>query len=178
MVGTVEPRKGHRQTLAAFERLWSEGVEASLVICGKQGWMMDDFAEKVTAHEQTGRLLFWYPHVSDQHLQRLYQSCTALLMASEGEGFGLPIIEAARHGLPVIARDLKVFREVAGSHAAYFWGLTAEELSASLLHWLNLQKAGQVPASRQIPIVTWKESAREVLSLLISGSKPGIKNHS
>ena len=38
MVGTIEPRKGHQQTLAAFETLWAQGVRANLVIVGKQGW--------------------------------------------------------------------------------------------------------------------------------------------
>ena len=38
MVGTVEPRKGHLQTLAAFERLWAAGVDVNLVIVGAEGW--------------------------------------------------------------------------------------------------------------------------------------------
>ena len=35
-VGTLEPRKGHAQALAAFEQLWSEGSEAELVIVGSR----------------------------------------------------------------------------------------------------------------------------------------------
>lgn len=38
MVGTIEPRKGHLQAVAAFERLWNEGLEANLVIVGPEGW--------------------------------------------------------------------------------------------------------------------------------------------
>ena len=44
------------------------------------------------------------------------------LVASEGEGFGLPLIEAARHKPPIIARDIAVFREVANGHVLYFAG--------------------------------------------------------
>ena len=38
MVGTIEPRKGHRVALAAFERLWREGASARFVIVGRRGW--------------------------------------------------------------------------------------------------------------------------------------------
>jgi glycosyltransferase involved in cell wall biosynthesis len=38
MVGTIEPRKGHLQTLAAFEQLWASGADVNLVIVGKEGW--------------------------------------------------------------------------------------------------------------------------------------------
>ena len=47
MVGTVEPRKGHRQALAAMELLWTDDVDANLVIIGKKGWMMDDLVERI-----------------------------------------------------------------------------------------------------------------------------------
>ena len=50
MVGTVEPRKGHAQALSAFERLWAAGVDASLVIVGKEGWDVGRLAARVRAH--------------------------------------------------------------------------------------------------------------------------------
>ncbi|HWJ96329.1 MAG TPA: glycosyltransferase, partial [Telluria sp.] len=92
MVGTVEPRKGHTQSLAAFELLWEQGVDVNLVIVGKQGWMMDALAERMAGHPEKGRRLFWLAGISDEMLLRLYASSTALLSPSEGEGFGLPLI--------------------------------------------------------------------------------------
>ena len=41
MVGTIEPRKGHSQSLDAFELLWSKGAPQRLVIVGKPGWMTE-----------------------------------------------------------------------------------------------------------------------------------------
>jgi glycosyltransferase involved in cell wall biosynthesis len=122
MVGTVEPGKGHRQALAAMEGLWTEGVDAHLVIIGKQGRMIDDLAERIQRHPERDNRLFWVQEISEGMLEETYRSGSALLAASEGEGFGLTLIEAARHGLPIIARDIPVFREVAGEHAYYFRG--------------------------------------------------------
>ncbi|HZX27836.1 MAG TPA: glycosyltransferase, partial [Telluria sp.] len=71
MVGTVEPRKGHAQALAAFEQLWKDGVDANLVIVGKQGWMVDKLCEKLASHPERDRRLFWLAGVSDEMLLKL-----------------------------------------------------------------------------------------------------------
>ena len=126
MVGTVEPRKGHAQTLAAFERLWADGVDVGLAIVGGEGWHTESLMGRLRTHSERGRRLIWLARASDEMLLRLYDSAVALIAASEGEGFGLPLVEAAQHGLPIIARDLPVFMEVAGEHAFYFSGMAPE----------------------------------------------------
>jgi glycosyltransferase involved in cell wall biosynthesis len=163
MVGTVEPRKGHTQALAAFEQLWADGVDANLVIVGKQGWMVEKVAERMAAHPEKDKRLFWLPGVSDEMLLKLYASSAALLSPSEGEGFGLPLIEAAQHNIPVIARNLPVFREVAGEHALYFEGREPQDLAATVTRWLALDAEGKAPQSTGMPWLTWDESARQVL---------------
>ncbi|MFT4268718.1 MAG: glycosyltransferase family 1 protein, partial [Xenophilus sp.] len=120
MVGTVEPRKGYAQALAAFERLWKEGLAVNLVIVGKPGWLVNALIKRLRAHPQLGKRLFWLEGISDEYLDQIYSACCCLLAASRGEGFGLPLIEAASKHLPILARDLPVFREVAQGHAQYF----------------------------------------------------------
>jgi glycosyltransferase involved in cell wall biosynthesis len=61
-----------------------------------------------------------------------------LLGVSLDEGFDLPLIEAAKHALPILARDIPVFREIAGDHAAWFSGTTAEDLASALESWIEL----------------------------------------
>ena len=119
MVGTVEPRKAHRQTVRAFELLWDAGVDVNLVIVGKMGWGMESFDDELLHHPRAGEKLLWLQGISDEFLERIYASSKALIAASEGEGFGLPLIEAAQHGLKLIIRDIPVFREVAGENAHY-----------------------------------------------------------
>lgn len=163
MVGTLEPRKGHAQALDAFELLWAEGSDANLVIVGKNGWMVDALAKRLRAHPENGKRLFWVEGADDALLLQIYGAASALLAASEAEGFGLPLIEAAQRGLPIIARDLPVFAEVAGEHAFYFSGKTAQALAGRVSEWLALHAAGKSPQSSAMPWLTWAESARQLL---------------
>ena len=168
MVGTLEPRKGQAQAVKAFEALWADGHAANLVIVGKPGWLVDDLIERIRSHPENGAKLFWLDGASDECLDDLYGRATCLLAASEGEGFGLPLIEVARRGLPIICRDLPVFREVAGKAAHYFTGLGGIELSISIALWLNLYAEGSAPDSSNLGWLTWEQSASqlsEVLSL-------------
>jgi glycosyltransferase involved in cell wall biosynthesis len=166
MVGTVEPRKGHTQALAAFELLWEQGADINLVIVGKQGWMMEKLVERMASHPEKDTRLFWLPGVSDEMLLKLYASSAALLAPSEGEGFGLPLIEAAQHHIPIIARNLPVFREVAGEHAYYFDGKEPAALAATVADWLVLHREGKAPPSDGMPWLTWSDSARQVLAAI------------
>jgi glycosyltransferase involved in cell wall biosynthesis len=167
MVGTVEPRKGHEQALAACELLWSRGVAVNLVIVGKPGWLVERLIRKIEKHPRLDENLFWLPGASDDMLTRLYESCAALLAASKGEGFGLPLIEAARHGLPIVARDLPVFREVGGQHAFYFDGADAAALAAAIGDWLALHAGGQAPPSRGMPWLNWAQSTQQLLTAVL-----------
>lgn len=166
MVGTVEPRKGHAQALAAFEQLWGQGVEANLLVIGKRGWLVDDLLERLANHSQCGHQLFWFSKADDDLLLEAYRCASALLMASEGEGFGLPLIEAANFGIPLIARDLPVFREIAGEHAHYFSGYEAGDLADALRAWLSLNERGDAPQSRMMPRQTWNDTARQLVELV------------
>lgn len=177
MVGTVEPRKGHLQTLRAFDRLWEAGVDVNLIVVGKEGWNglepnqrrpVAELANELRQHPQTGNRLHWLDDVSDEFLQQLYSGGTALIAASEGEGFGLPLIEASRHRLPIIARDLPVFREVVGRHAFYFEGDDQGALADCVQRWLELYESGDFPRSEAISWLTWEESTRQLMERILA----------
>ncbi len=98
MVGTIEPRKGHAMVLSAFETLWAEGHDVNLVIVGRKGWLVDALCSRLAGHARLGRRLFWFESASDEYLDAIYANSSCLMAASEGEGFGLPLIEAAQRG--------------------------------------------------------------------------------
>ncbi len=167
MVGTVEPRKGHQLALAATEKLWGAGIDLNLVIVGKPGWNVEAVSKKLRSHRENGRRLFWLSDTSDETLARLYQTSSALLAASEGEGFGIPLIEAARHKLPIIARDIPVFREVAGDCAFYFGTGSPDSLATDLRRWLDLHCKSIAPSSEGLRFLTWKESAEQLKDIVL-----------
>ena len=166
MVGTVEPRKGHLLVLKAFELLWMTGNKVNLVIVGKNGWMIENVADRMKRHNKLNPWFYWYQGISDEALLRLYDTADGVIMASEGEGFGLPLIEAAQHGCPILARDLPVFREVAGKHATYFTGNSPLQLAQALRVWIKALKNGSAPQSSVMSWSTWKDCTTEIVHLL------------
>jgi glycosyltransferase involved in cell wall biosynthesis len=166
MVGTLEPRKGHSEILDAFESLWLGGSDINLILVGKRGWMVDSLADRLSTHRELGHRLFWLEGISDEYLGQLYGLSSCLIAASYGEGFGLPLIEAAQHGLPIIARDIPVFREVAGDHAFYFASHKASDLALGIQEWLQLYVTDRHPKSDHLPWLTWNQSAAKLLDII------------
>lgn len=164
-VGTLEPRKAHHITLDAFESLWSQGVDVNLVLVGKHGWLVDELVSRLENHPEKGSRLIWLHGVSDEYLANIYEAATCLITSSVGEGFGLPLIEAAQHHKPIIARDLPVFREVAGDYATYFMG-DGQALAVAVQSWLKANKEGLVPDISNMPWLTWEQSANQLKKVI------------
>jgi glycosyltransferase involved in cell wall biosynthesis len=164
MVGTVEPRKGHAFALDAFERFWANGGVANLVIVGKLGWMMEALGERMRAKASADARFTWIEHASDEYLEQLYDVSRALIAASEGEGFGLPLVEAARRGLPVIARDIPVFREVTEGFADYFDGSDINSLVDVVR--TNSASKKNVHAREPSSSLSWKATTAQLCQLL------------
>ena len=171
MVGTVEPRKGHVQAFDAFEKLLASGIDVNFAMVGKAGWRLNGFDDALRRHPEANKRFFWLEGISDEYLEKVYEVSSCLLIASKGEGFGLPLIEAAQKGLPVIARDIPVFREVAGDHAFYFDGDEADTLAQAIRSWLDLRAEGKAPLSVGMPWLTWRQSAEQIVGIVL-GSRP------
>lgn len=176
MVGTLEPRKGHEQVLAAFETLWDNGVDANLVIVGKVGWMVDGLVKKIERHPERGGRLLWLGAISDEYLSEIYLNGTALIAASHGEGFGLPLIEASQYNLPIIARDIAVFREVAGESAYYFSARDGSGLAQEIVAWIELWKMRRAPISTNLQWLTWRHSTDQLVTCLLGDDPAGHRS--
>jgi glycosyltransferase involved in cell wall biosynthesis len=176
MVATIEPRKGHIQTIQSFEELWKT-EDINLVIVGKEGWKgledekrrtIPQIINKIKSHKELNKRLFWLENISDEFLEEIYKISTALIAPSQAEGFGLPLIEAAQSNIPIIARDIPVFREVAKEFAYYFEDTNeANVLSKAIKNWLELYKADKHAKSHNIPWLTWQESTKILLDKIL-----------
>ncbi len=165
MVGTLEPRKGHAVVLDAFESLWAADVDVNLVIVGKVGWMVDDLLSRLRGHAEAGQRLIVLEAITDEYLSSVYEFSSCLIAASFGEGFGLPLIEADFHNMPVIARDIPVFREVGGANTTYFSG-GAADLSHAIRRWLHYGPHRRSAAVTSAPTTSWADSTRQLLAHL------------
>lgn len=139
------------------------GGDANLVMVGKLGWKTEVLAGKILNHPEFGKKLFWLDGISDEYLNEVYNASSCLIAASYGEGFGLPLVEASAHGIPIIARDIPVFREVAGDGAFFFKGYSAGDLMNAIQEWQKLSEAKKAPISSSIKKLSWSESAKNLL---------------
>ena len=168
VVGTIEPRKGVDAVLDAAEALWAEGDDVDFVFVGRQGWAGSSTLLRLRAHAESSSPLTWLSNATDLDLQWEYLNADLLVMASRGEGFGLPIVEAVAHGVPVLARDLPVFREILGPDGDYF--TLDGELPAAILERLS---SPLPPTFVQDRLVTWSDTAQDLIGALTLPRRDG-----
>lgn len=168
MVGTVEPRKGHKTVLEALERLQSK-KDVRLLLLGRNGWKNDAVLEIMQRMQKQGKKVLWLQDASDAEVSWAYQNTSALIAASKDEGFGLPLIEAAYYGLPILCSDIPIFREVTEGNATYFQAMDEQALSETMKRWLEEERH---PDSGEIRIYSWADSAAELWQILDGKAEP------
>jgi glycosyltransferase involved in cell wall biosynthesis len=162
-VGTLEPRKNQTVLLDAFEHLWERGVTADLCIVGRRGWKVDKLESRLLNHPQFGQKLHWLADASDADLVYAYGNATAVICPSIAEGFGLPVVEAARMGRPVICSDIAVFREIGSNGVLYFPPNEPKSLSSLIERWL----AGERPEDpSSISQSSWGDAVARIYRVL------------
>lgn len=125
-VGTIEPRKGLPRLLEAYGRLRAADADVPrLVLVGPQGW-----GEALALDRLPRGSVVLTGFLEDDALRRAVAGARALVFPSLYEGFGLPPLEALACGVPVVATDLPVTREVLGSQARFV--TSDDDLAAAL----------------------------------------------
>ena len=133
-VGTLEPIKNYETLIRAFSLLRTESMfpDLSLVIVGPKGWHSEDtFALVREAGLEERVVLTGY--VSDEVLSELYCLAELFVTVSLYEGFGLPVLEALYHGLPVIVSDRSSLPEIVGSSGILVNPTDTEEIAKKIL---------------------------------------------
>lgn len=159
MVGTIEPRKNHAFVLDAFERFWASGGTAALVVIGRRGWQCEATLRRFAALAAAGKPFIHIGDATDADLQHAYRHARCLIFPSVAEGFGLPIVEALAQGLPAIASDIPVHREVGGDLATYIPLGDPDHLAGLLRSIEDGSTVLTAPAPGSVHLPTWAESA-------------------
>ncbi len=168
-VATLEPRKNLVTLLRAFASLPRSLRENwPLVVVGRTGWKTSSIfaAAAPLVSEGAVRLLGYVP---DVELPWLYAGATVFLFPSVYEGFGIPMAEAMASGIPVVASDIPVAREVAADAAFFVKPLDVDGWAQAIVEIIHderrrnmLREAGR----RRAGEFTFEESARRLLAVI------------
>lgn len=121
MLGTIEPRKNHLLLLHLWRQMIREAAHPlpTLVLIGQRGWECEQVMDLLDRCPGLNAKVVERDDCDDGELSTWLHHARALLFPSFIEGYGMPLVEALAHGVPVIASDLPVFREVAGDVPDY-----------------------------------------------------------
>lgn len=115
-VGSGIPRKRVDVLFEVFAALRRQHPELRLV---QQGAALNEAQRAQVERLGIGEALLQPPKLDRATLAGLYRGARMVLVTSEAEGFGLPVIEALACGAPVVASDIPVLREVGGDVVTY-----------------------------------------------------------
>lgn len=166
VVSTFEPRKNHRTVLDAFEKLWANGSDESLLLAGRVGWGVDDVLERCKRLKNAGYPLKYFHDLTDSEIDFCYRQCSAVIYPSEVEGFGLPIVEGLWHRKPTIVSDTAIHREVGRDDCLYFPTLNSDQLAATLAQVDS--DPDRFVADGYFRLTSWQESCSELLGVLVN----------
>lgn len=156
-VGNRMPHKNFSGLLAALASL-PPASRPVTVIAGSR--LPDPLADDVVRRGLEGDVILpgW---VSDAQLEALFQAADLYVCPSLVEGFGLPVVDALRRSVPVLANDVPVLREVGGDAARYADATDATAFGAAIAAALTsppdaaAREAARAWASR----FTWDDAA-------------------
>lgn len=117
-VGSLHPRKNIARLLQAFDRFAEERPEACLVIVGESFWWDERMKAAWKGLRHAERVIFT-GRLGQEELHQVLADALALAFVSYFEGFGIPVAEAMKCGVPVIAANATSLPEVAGDAAIY-----------------------------------------------------------
>ena len=103
--------------------------------------------------------------LDDADIEGLYACSAALVFPSLAEGFGFPVLEAMRHGLPVACADRTSLPEIAGGAARLFDPESVEAIAAAVREVLVDPEPFAEAGRRRAAGFSWERAARETLAV-------------
>lgn len=113
-VGTIQPRKNLVALIEAFALIAKDLPGIKLVIAGAVGWSCEEVLRAPSRCGIQEKVVFT-GRVGELELSQLYQGAALYVQPSITEGFGLPVLEAMAHKVPVVSSDGGALKEVVGS---------------------------------------------------------------
>lgn len=175
-VGTLQPRKNLVRVIEAYHRLLQrQPLPWDLVLAGADGWESSALHQLVADLKLTNRVHF-PGYVADEALPALYYGARLFCFPSLFEGFGLPVLEAQAHGVPVMSANNSALPEIAGD-AALLVDPTDVDAIADAMYQLSQDEALRqrliAAGYENVKRFSWEKAAQETLAVLLRVARSG-----
>lgn len=170
-VGTIEPRKNIINLVQAFDKFMNANFkrhrDLQLVIAGGKGWKHEDIFRAIARAKWSSNIRV-PGYITHEEKIALLEDSLFFVFPSLWEGFGLPVLEAASMGVPVLTSKVSSLPEVGGPGAHYVnpesvrsiqTGITTMVRSASKRQ--SLAKKGKEHAKQ----FTWARCAKDTAAV-------------
>ncbi len=169
-LGTLEPRKNLGLLVEAYVQLPQNLRDAySLVLAGKWGWKFESLKELVEKRQSEGFDIITTDYVDHDDNSTIYRNASAYAITTRYEGFGMPLLEALHCGIPAVAVDIPVLREVGGD--ACLW---VESTPIAVAEGLTRVLSDQTLATQLVnkgPLqslrFSWEKTAEQLLQRMV-----------
>lgn len=188
-VGTLQPRKNIGRLIEAFSRIKNptegearhgrqeSGIkDLQLVVIGKRGWLYEEILDAPKKFGVEDKVKF-LEGINDEELAVFYKHALCYVLPSLYEGFGLPVVEAMKHGCPVITSNISSLPEAGGDAALYVDPEDVDDIAEKIVQLVkdkDLRKDLAEKGKKQAAKFSWEKTAKETLKVLVdvaAGSK-------
>jgi glycosyltransferase involved in cell wall biosynthesis len=163
-VGRHLPHKNLGRLIDSHQKLLTQHPDLILAIVGKK----DATSETLISNIKSKESVVFTGFVSDAELRWLYEHTACYVFPSLSEGFGLPGLEAMKHGAPVASSSSTCLPEVYGDAAIYFDPYDTEDITDKIDSVLSNAKAGDVLRNKgyaQAAKYSWRRMAEQTLAV-------------
>ena len=108
-------------------------------MCTNQGRNFDKIKKLIIDNPYSNNIKL-HKNKNDEFVKKLYQSTELFVMPSIYEGFGIPILEAARYQKPILLSNIKVFKEITLNKSIYFNPHDISDISRKIVYVLQNYK--------------------------------------
>ncbi len=159
-VGAIQERKNVARLVKAFD---AAPADWHLVLAGSAGFGASAILHEIECSPNSSRILVT-GYISNDEMARYYSRASIFAFPSLDEGFGMPVLEAMRAGVAVVAADRSAIPEVCGGAALLIDALNGDSLSSALqllcrdeTKRLDLEHLGKKRAAE----FTWERAASQ-----------------
>jgi len=169
-IGERRPHKNLENLIKAFALFKNNNSsDIKLVLVGKD---YKDYSDKLISlinRLDLEKEVFILNSVDDEKLYCYYCYADALILISFYEGFGLPLVEAMKLGIPIIASDIPIMQEIVGGGALLVDPKDVNDIANKMKILINSKELKKELVNRgsvRSRVFSWGKSACEILSIL------------